>query len=254
VRSRTGTDLAVRARADVATLAEPSGVAVEIKDRRTAARQEVVKAVVMHQVGRLAAIRRRQASIAIFSGGVTAIAGFLSLNGTMTTASGESLLTDVGAASGLFGVVAGLLAAAFAGLAWNARAREQQVTAEIEAVSSRLADRALLADLLDELDLGQAWLRTEFENAVGEWSVAARADRVPAARRIRRFLGSSEPPAIPMSVVARTIGRVDFASLILTRALESGLVAEALIGNGSAARHGYTRLTPELQLPASVAR
>jgi hypothetical protein len=224
-------------------------------ERRIEASDRTVKAAVTQSVGRLAAVRQQRFTVALLMGGLAVAGALVRLTVTFEPEGGAALRETVAWGSGGAALIGGI----FGALGWAVKGREQWLTLQIEGLASTLTDRATLADTIDEIDAGSDWTRHEFRTAVDAWierqrdlspasargpSVAHDAFR-PYARALRAIglLAPSETE-VEMWRVAGRLGPNDFAGIVLAKGVETGIVEEAMIRDGSGNdRHGY-RLVP----------
>jgi hypothetical protein len=236
---RPGRDLVLRTTA-VSALELPQVPAAEVEVRRENTHR-TVRNVTLNHVGRLARLRRTETLLSIVAGGFAVIA--LILRFTNPEYSETRRGTDI-AFYAAFGAGAAVLLAA---LSWWTSGRETWLRLEIEGVSDTLADRATLADLLDEIDAGPAWTRAQFEAAVGRWirDTPPRARPWVSLRRALRLpmVGRDEPESL--AAVARRLGHLDTARLVLAKATELGLVEDRIVETKAGLRHGYARVMLE---------
>jgi hypothetical protein len=205
------------------------------------ASDKAVTQVVTHHVGELAHIRRGRAGVAVVGGGLAAITAVLratAVTGVLTTA--EAVWWAVGIAA------LGVLSASFGVAAWALVSREQLLQLEVEDASDALSDKSVYVDALDEIGLGQVWTRNDLTHAVARWihtwasgegpysygepdrhaqwfrTLARLPLRTPSRyRRLRRRRGQ-----VSLAETAYRVGPVDFTRLMVTKGLESGLLAE----------------------------
>jgi hypothetical protein len=251
---RVSTALVSRS-ATLLSLPERSGDRLADED---AIATRAANAVVKAHVGRLIRLRQQRLTAAILLGGLAGVGLVVHTTiGRVTVFDGAGDTTDVfpwwretlGIVSGVLGAFAVVLAA----MGWFVRNREQYLRLQVEGVADVLADRAMLADLLDEIDPGDNWTRSEFRDAVDRWIAAQALALSPHQRTVRdiyamplRTIGILAPrdSGEDMWRVAQRVGPTDFASLVIPRAVGAGMVSEALITDGSSRRrHGYLRAT-----------
>jgi hypothetical protein len=224
-------------------------------ERRIEASDRTVKAAVTQSVGRLAAVRQQRFTVALLMGGLAVAGALVRLTVTFEPEGGAALREVIAWGSGIAALIGGI----FGALGWAVKGREQWLTLQIEGLASALTDRATLADTIDEIGAGSDWTRQEFRAAVGAWIERQRELVLPSTRRPSVAHGAFQPYAqalravgllapteteVEMWRVARRLGPNDFASIVLAKGVETGIVEEAMIRDGrDADRHGY-RLVP----------
>jgi hypothetical protein len=224
-------------------------------ERRIEASDRTVKAAVTQCVGRLAAVRQQRFTVALLMGGLAAAGALVRFTVNFVPESGSVALREVFAwGSGVAALVGGI----FGALGWAVKGREQWLTLQIEGVVNALTDRATLADTIDEIGAGSDWTRQEFGAAVKAWidrqselSLAPPASPSVARDVLRpytwafRAVGLLAPTdtEVEMWRVAARLGPNDFVGIVLAKGVETGIVEEAMIRDGSGSeRHGYRRL------------
>ena len=58
-------------------------------------------------------------------------------------------------------------------------------------------------------------------------------------RAVLQAFGFQQPAPVPLVGIAKRLGEVDFASLILARGLETKILVEAIVASPNGPRHGY---------------
>jgi hypothetical protein len=144
---------------------------------------------------------------------------------------------------GFVAALLGLLAVRIAGL-------QRSLEIELEEVGETLSDRAAVSDTFREIELHAFFTRAELHDALARWSLSSAPAAVVGGRRspgIQLFaaIGLVTAPTyrtVPLATTARRIGNIDFGKLLLTKALELGLVLEDHTGDGAGITYGYRRV------------
>lgn len=166
--------------------------------------------VVIHHTGKLAAARNRRLTF----GGLGGIVGLLLVAiGAMvrneTVPGLSAVLIPMGAALAICSLLVGAMALL-------AKEQEERLRIEIEEAAETLADRAALIGTLTELGLDGFFTRDDLQESVYYWS---EMDNEIEVIRFR--------DRVPLSRVAAKIGPVDFARLVISKGVESGMIIEA---------------------------
>jgi hypothetical protein len=210
----------------------PVKALTEIVRRNTAALERAslseavattVSQVVTHHVGALAQARRQRAAIAALTALIGAV---VALTRTVPNLSPSDQVSGVLTAAGGFMIVAGAMLGVFALLS---KSREERLQLLIEEATDTLNDRGTLLATLHEVGIPETgWSRGELQSCVSRW--LASDDKA-----------SIGPPEVgePLVRVARRIGSVDFARLLLAKGQERGVVEEAELARGGSLTYGY---------------
>lgn len=198
----TGQDLVTRK--DIALMLRTQGELAKVSQESEA----TLSRVVVHHVGKLAAARSRRLTI---SGLGTVVGLLLAAIGAVvrTLPSLQAVLIPFGALLAICSLVVGAMALLN-------KEREERLRIEIEEAAETLSDRAALVGTLAELGLDGFFTREDLQEAIYYWS---EMDNEIEMIRFR--------DRVPLSRVAAKIGPVDFARLLLSRSLESGMIVEA---------------------------
>jgi hypothetical protein len=198
----TGQDLVTRK--DIALMLRTQGELAKVSQESEA----TLSRVVVHHVGKLAAARSRRLTI---SGLGTVVGLLLAAIGAVvrTLPSLQAVLIPFGALLAICSLVVGAMALLN-------KEREERLRIEIEEAAETLSDRAALVGTLAELGLDGFFTREDLQEAIYYWS---EMDNEIEMTRFR--------DRVPLSRVAAKIGPVDFARLLLSRSLQSGMIVEA---------------------------
>jgi hypothetical protein len=198
----TGQELVTRK--DIALMLRTQGELVKVSQESEA----TLSRVVVHHVGKLAAARSRRLTI---SGLGTVVGLLLAAIGAVvrTLPSLQAVLIPFGALLAICSLVVGAMALLN-------KEREERLRIEVEEAAETLSDRAALVGTLAELGLDGFFTREDLQEAIYYWS------EMDNEIEVIRF-----QDRVPLSRVAAKIGPVDFARLLLSRGLESGMIVEA---------------------------
>lgn len=200
------------------------------------ASDRAMKQVVIHHVGGLALRRRQRATLAAASAGIAAI---LAVIGALVKATPNSL--DVYKPILFFlGAMFGVLSAALGVMAWRVSTAERALQLELDDVGETLSDRGAVADTLTELELGDFFTRVQLREAIDTWQID---ETLIGPRYPRSPLVGTVYRSVPLSHTAHTIGPVDFGKLLLTKAVELGLLVDDQNVDAEGKRqYGFRRL------------
>jgi hypothetical protein len=187
--------------------------------------EATVSRVVLHHVGKLAALRNRQLT---FSGLGTVIGVLFAAVGAAAQSEAVPQLQAVLIALGSLLAICSLITGAMAQIH---KSREERLRLEIEEAAETLADRGAFLGTLAGLGLEGFFTREDLQESIRFWSEGYGEFDV---------IGLGE--SLPLSAVAARIGRVDFARLLLAKGLESEMIVEAEeLGDEGERRYGYRR-------------
>lgn len=239
-----GTEVVRRQGTSLDVLSTPTGLASEQQEGA-----KVMKSLVLHHVGALAAIRRKKA----LTGGISATVGALALlvatlrdwgatakdwllvlPGVAVGAADVALVVGVSGASLVaFGALQGVRFA-------NLSHRERIVELELHDLGETLSDRSTIDGVFSEIAVGSFFNRDELIRAVESWQQDA--DPTEWRRKgprwmslIRRFLGGVslrrgpglghaflKPRSLRASSIA--VGAVDFSTLLVAKSLDAEMI------------------------------
>ena len=166
--------------------------------------------VVVHHLGKLAAARNRRLTI---SGLGTVIGLLLAAIGAVVR---SETLPPLQAVLIPLGTLLAICSLVIGAMALLNKEREERLRIEIEEAAETLSDRAALVGTLAELGLDGFFTREDLQEEIYYWS---EMDNEIEVIRFR--------DRVPLSRAAAKIGPVDFARLLLSRGLESGMIVEA---------------------------
>jgi len=215
----TGKELVTRE--DIALILRTQGELAKVSRESEA----TLSRVVLHHVGKLAAARNRRLTI---SGLGTVVGLLLTAVGTLVRSETipplQAVLIPVGS-------VLASCSLAIGAMALLNKEREERLRIELEEAAETLSDRASLVGTLAELGLDGFFTREDLQEAIYYWS---EMDNEIEVIRFR--------DRVPLSRVAAQIGPVDFARLLLSRGLESGMIVETEEpGDQHDVQYGYRR-------------
>lgn len=214
-----GQELATRA--DLELILRQQG-ALENAFRETEA---TLSRVVVHHVGKLARERNRRLTI---SGLGTIVGLLIATVGAMLQSeavpASQVVLIPIGSMLAFCSLVTGAMALL-------SKEREERLRIEIEDAAETLSDRGALMGALAELGVDGFFTREDLQESIYYWS---ETDNEIEVIRFR--------DRIPLSTIAAKIGPVDFARLLLSKGLESGMIVESEEpGDRDEVQYGYRR-------------
>jgi len=204
LRPVTSRDLV--SREDIALILRRQGELVKLSQESDA----TLSRVVVHHTGKLAAARNRRLTI----GGLGTTIGLLlvaigAVVRNETVPGLQVVLIPMGAVLAICSLLVGAMALL-------TKEHEERLRIEIEEAAETLADRAALVGTLAELGLDGFFTREDLQESIYYWS---EMDNEIEVIRFR--------DRVPLSRVAAKIGPVDFARLVISKGLESGMIIEA---------------------------